>query len=111
MAKEGASKGVSSFPPCKKLRCNLRPSPNPSQEKEEEIREPSISRAQHQNPAFALESVIYSSCFIIAEPSVDGDYGEVTAGAITIIRPYNSNVGEVSRVNAAARCPSPSPSV
>lgn len=44
--------------------------PDPAQVKE--IRETSISRAQRQNPAFAFESIIYSSCFIIAEPSIDG---------------------------------------
>lgn len=71
MAWEGASKDKS-FPPCKKLRCGLGASPGPTREKKKEIRETSISRAQRQNPAFAFESVIYSSCFIIAEPSVDG---------------------------------------
>lgn len=56
----------------KKLRRSLRASPDPIQENKKEIRETSISRAQRQNPAFAFESVIYSGCFIIAEPSVDG---------------------------------------
>lgn len=72
MAKEGTSKGER-FLPSKKLHPrSLAASPRPTQENKKEIRKTSISRAQRQNPAFAFESVIYSSCFITAEPSVDG---------------------------------------